>query len=167
MDNELEQKAREWWPIRKAELERTAVNPGSVFPQSESELMKDFAAFAAHILSQHPQQAGKEEPVAWPKEMVNHPEQGTESRIIGFRIREGDPQWGKYGLSEPLTWLQKAADSRSPQPVQVGQEIIDAGNAMRRWIEYAAPHYCDEQDRHNAGRVLEAWALASAHTDQK
>lgn len=44
------------------------------------------------------------------------------------------------------------------------QRLVDAGNAMRRWIEYAAPAYCDEQDRHNAGRATEQWAAAAGFT---
>lgn len=53
----IEQAAREWWPLRVKELEATAINPGSVFPQSESELIKDLAAFHQHMLSKAPSEA--------------------------------------------------------------------------------------------------------------
>lgn len=42
-----------------------------------------------------------------PSERVNMPDPENDgARIIGFRIREGDAAWGKYGLSEPLAWLE-------------------------------------------------------------
>lgn len=41
-----------------------------------------------------------------------------------------------------------------------GSRMQEAGDAMKRWIEYAAPHYCDEQDRFNAERAMEKWESA-------
>lgn len=47
--------------------------------------------------------------VAWPVGIVNIPDpHNADARIVGFRIREGDEAWGRYGLSEPLSWLGKA-----------------------------------------------------------
>lgn len=36
-------------------------------------------------------------------------EQGT--RVVGFKIQEGDEALGVYGLSEPLMWFQSVLDA--------------------------------------------------------
>jgi hypothetical protein len=36
--------------------------------------------------------------------IANPTEQGT--RVVGFKIQEGDEAWGVYGLSEPLVWFE-------------------------------------------------------------
>jgi hypothetical protein len=49
--------------------------------------------------------------------MVNIPcPDGTSDRIIGFRIPEGDPILGDYGLSEPLAWLRRVTVNRHTAP---------------------------------------------------
>lgn len=57
--------------------------------------------------------AGGGEGVRWPERMVNLPcPDGTTDRIVGFRIPEGDPILGDYGLSEPLAWLRSVTIER-------------------------------------------------------
>ena len=39
----------------------------------------------------------------------NPNEKGT--RVVGFKIKEGDDAWGLYGLSEPLAWFEALLDA--------------------------------------------------------
>ena len=57
------------------------------------------------------------EVVAWPERMVNLPcPDGTSDWIIGFRVPEGDPILGDFGLSEPLAWFRKVTIERTAPP---------------------------------------------------
>lgn len=67
------------------------------------------------------------------------------------------------GAAEDET-LADAIQRVRAKDAELIQRLVDAGNAMRRWIEYAAPAYCDEQDLHNAGRATEQWAAAAGFT---
>ena len=63
------------------------------------------------------------EPVAWPERMANVPaDDGSGDRIVGFRIPDGDPILGKYGLSEPLDWLRRVTVERTSAPPSPAKE---------------------------------------------
>lgn len=62
------------------------------------------------------------EAVRWPERMINLPcPDGTSDRIVGFRIADGDPILGKFGLSEPLTWLRQVTIDRIYDEPQLTQ----------------------------------------------
>lgn len=42
----------------------------------------------------------------YPMSNIPHPD-CPENRVVGFRLKSTDEAHGKYGLSEPLFWLEK------------------------------------------------------------
>lgn len=70
-------------------------------------------AVVAHI-KQQPQQ---DDQIKWPDRMVNMAcPDGSDDRIIGFRVSDGDPILGAYGMSEPLSWLRRVTVDRYENP---------------------------------------------------
>lgn len=69
---------------------------------------------AAHPTPQARPDGGE---IKWPERLVNLPcPDGTGDRILGFRIPDGDPILGDYGLSEPIEWLRSVTVERHPTP---------------------------------------------------
>jgi hypothetical protein len=93
---------------------------------------------------------GQGEPVAWPTTLACHPvRDGSGDRILGFRISDGDPILGEYGLSEPLDWLRRHTTDRhalaaSPAGVPDGwriervtpRKLMVCGNGKRIEIDF-------------------------------
>ena len=74
------------------------------------------------------------EVVKWPKRMMNLPcPDGTTDRIVGFRVEEGDPILGKFGLSEPLSWLRSVTVDRTrpASPAGVSEALSDLERATQ------------------------------------
>ena len=93
------------------------------------------------------------EAVAWPDRMVNLPcPDGGTDRILGFRIPEGDPILGKFGLSEPLAWLRSVTIDRCPATPASAPDW----NMAQHWIDRYAGGIDDELQ---LDRVAEALGL--------
>ena len=91
----------------------------------------------------------------FPTERVNMPEPGSDARIIGFRIREGDKQWGKSGLYEPMRWLNDVqALALSSQPVADGlpQDVINLVIAAREAFDTGV---IPDEEENNLDKALE------------
>ena len=93
---------------RSAELLRDGFVGESTYADYEER-----QTFAASLLALADQME-RAEPVAWPNRMVNVPaDDGSQDRVVGFRIPEGDPILGEYGLSEPLAWFRSVTVERT------------------------------------------------------
>ena len=73
--------------------------------------------------------------------IANPTEQGT--RVVGFKIQEGDEAWGVYGLSEPLMWFQS---------------LLDAGIKNHEGQKYLLQHILDNEKgiSENSRKILKA-----------
>lgn len=85
-----------------------------------------------------PDNTARATPVAWPERMVNMPcPDGSTDRIVGFRIPEGHPALGKYGLSEAVQWLERVTVGAAATVAALEAEvrelrvIADAARAYR------------------------------------
>jgi len=93
---------------------------------------------------------GEAQAVAWPSRMVNLPyPDGSHDRIVGFRVSEGDPILGSYGLSEPLAWLRSVTVDRQPvAPISDSEWVAHPQTieAKRQWDEVASYLGADGDD---------------------
>jgi hypothetical protein len=97
---------------------------------------------------------GQGEAVAWPARLVNHPaNDGSGDRIVGFRVSEGDPILGEYGLSEPLDWLRKNTVDRQLAPAASPAGVPDVVSIMTHLPDNRAATRCE---------LFRALALAAA-----
>jgi hypothetical protein len=153
---DLEQQARDWYLIHYRHFTAKEAAEYRVHP-GEQPTIGMLTHFARHILSQHPPAPVKGLSV--------------DELAQAIRIVDGEHKLGAGALAEALMPLIgprfASLSTEGGEPVSDVERLVEAGDAMRRWIEYAAPHYCDDQDRHNAGRVKEQWHAAKSSIPKK
>lgn len=97
--------------------------------------------------------------VVWPSRMVNLPcPDGSHDRIVGFRVSDGDPILGSYGLSEPLAWLRSVTVDRQPAaPAPVAGDAVAYACKGPTGIHFVDQDRdeCVTESRRDGSRVVE------------
>lgn len=105
----------------------------------------------------YPAPSPRAQALEFPTERVNMPEPDSDARIIGFRIREGDKQWGRHGLYEPMQWLNDVqAAALSSRPVADRCKTVDDGRPCSM-DEFMSALFNEKVDEFDVSEAAASW----------